>query len=138
MVDVMPGSDALLKLRAAWRVDAVRRLSQQDIDVRPWKRAYIEIAEGVTAICCMSLLHFGTRFPLFSIIDQFLTTCGISACICTSARKFGHASREKQEHCWTRFKTQPWTFTISGRTLIGFQLLSIATDWMESSIKLRP
>jgi hypothetical protein len=65
LVDVMPGSDARLKLRAAWRVYAVRRLSQQGIDVRPWKRAYIEIAEGVTAICCMSLLHFGTRFPLF-------------------------------------------------------------------------
>ena len=85
----------------------------------------------------MSLLHFGTRFPLF-FDNRSVPNCGISACICTSARKFGHASREKQEHCWTRFKTQPWIFTISGRILTGFQLLSIATDWMELSIKLRP
>ena len=47
------------------RVYAVCRLSQQGIDVRPWKRAYIEMAEGVTAICSMSQLHFGTRFPLY-------------------------------------------------------------------------
>jgi hypothetical protein len=65
LIDVMPGSDARLKLRAAWRVYAVCRLSQQGIDVRPWKRAYIEMAEGVTAICSMSQLHFGTRFPLY-------------------------------------------------------------------------
>ncbi len=39
LVDVMPGSDARLKMRAAWRVYAVRRLSQQGIDVRPWLKA---------------------------------------------------------------------------------------------------
>jgi hypothetical protein len=66
LIEVMPGSDVGLKLRAAWRIYAVRKLSQQGVDVkRPWTRAYIEMAEGVMAICSMSLLHFGTRFPLF-------------------------------------------------------------------------
>ena len=65
LIDAMPGSDARLKLRAAWRIYAVRRLSQLGIVERPWKRAYIEMAEGVTAICSMSLLHFGPRFPLY-------------------------------------------------------------------------
>jgi hypothetical protein len=66
LIEVMPGSDVGLKLRAAWRIYAVRKLSQQGVDVkRPWTRAYIEMAKGVMAICSMSLLHFGTRFPLF-------------------------------------------------------------------------
>ena len=65
LIDVMPGSHAQLKLRAAWRLYAVRRLSQQGIDIRPWKRAYIEIAEGVTVISSMSVFHFGPRFPLY-------------------------------------------------------------------------
>jgi hypothetical protein len=65
LIDVMPGDDTRLKLRAAWRLYAVRRLTQQGIILRPWQRAYIEMAEGVTAICSMSTLHFGTRFPLY-------------------------------------------------------------------------
>ena len=65
LIDVMPGSNAQLKLRAAWRIYAARRLSQLGLVQRPWKRAYIEMAEGVTAVCSMSLLHFGTRFPLY-------------------------------------------------------------------------
>ena len=65
LIDMMPGGDARLKLRAAWRLYSVRRLSQQGIVLKPWKRAYIEMAEGVTAICSMSMLHFGTRFPLY-------------------------------------------------------------------------
>jgi hypothetical protein len=65
LIDVMPGDDERLKLRAAWRLYAVRKLSMQGIIEKPWKRAYVEMAEGVMAICSMSLLHFGTRFPLF-------------------------------------------------------------------------
>ena len=66
LVDMMPGSDARLKLRVAWRIYAVRKLSQRGVDVeRKIKRAYIEVAEGVTSICCMSQLQFGPRFPLY-------------------------------------------------------------------------
>ena len=65
LIDVMPGTDTRLKLRAAWRIYAFRKLSQLGIVGGPWKRAYIEMAEGVMAICSMSLLHFGSRFPLY-------------------------------------------------------------------------
>lgn len=65
LIDMMPGKDKKLKLRAAWRLYAVRKLSAQGYVEKQWKRAYVEMEEGVMAICSMSLLHFGTRFPLY-------------------------------------------------------------------------